>query len=251
MPTNQAIFGSNRLLNLLTVNGRNSFIEKCDLVSLTLGEVLGNTGDSIRYVFFPVSGIISWEKQITGSPYLVVMLIGNEGMLCISLMLGIDVTPCRAVVQKAGLALRIPADIFNQQIAQNSALNLILKHYTFVAYSQVLQSAACNLFHLLECRLARMLLMFQDRAHSDELHVTQELLAQMLGVRRVGVTKAAGALQRKNLISYSRGNVVIHDKQGLKSASCVCYQTDKTNYENILQHQAALKIDAAPMQLPN
>ncbi len=232
--TKQNALGSNRLLNFLPEHIRTQFINYCEVVSLNLGETAGNSRDIIHYVYFPIEGIISWEKQIVGSPYLVVTLIGNEGMLCISLILGVDITPCRAVVQKAGYALRIAAADFIHQIEHNSELNVLLKRYLFVTYNQLLQTTACNLFHVLEKRLARLLLMFQDRSQSNELHITQELLAQMLGVRRVGVTKAAGALQRKNLISYSRGNVVIHDTNGLKAASCLCYQADKYTYAQTL-----------------
>lgn len=234
MSTKQTVLGNNRLLNFLPKKIRTQFIDYCEVVNLTVGEVIGNPGDIIHYVYFPIEGVISWEKQIAGSPYLVVTLIGNEGMLCISLMLGVNITPCRAVVQKAGFALRIAATDFIYQIEQNIELDALLKRYVFVSYNQLLQTAACNLFHVLENRLARILLMFQDRSQSDELHVTQELLAQMLGVRRVGVTKAAGSLQRKNLISYNRGNVVIHNTIGLKAASCLCYQADKYTYAHIL-----------------
>ena len=234
MISKQTAFGSNRLLNFLSEHIRTQFINYCEVVSLNLGETVGNPGDIIHYVYFPIEGIISWEKQIVGSPYLVVTLIGNEGMLCISLMLGVDITPCRAVVQKAGYALRIATADFIHQIEHKTELDLLLKRYVFVTYNQLLQTTTCNLFHVLEKRLARLLLMFQDRSQSNELHITQELLAQMLGVRRVGVTKAAGSLQRKNLISYSRGNVVIHDKVGLKAASCLCYQADKYTYMQIL-----------------
>ena len=234
MTLKQAALGSNQLLNCLPENKRTQFIDYCEVVNLNLNEVIGNAGDRIAYIYFPIEGIISWEKKITDSPYLVVTLIGNEGMLCISLMLGIDITPCRAVVQRAGYALRISAVDFMYQLEHNPTLNALLKRYVFVTNSQLLQSTACNLFHVLEKRLARLLLMFQDRSQSDELHITQELLAQMLGVRRVGVTKAAGSLQRKNLISYSRGDLIIHDNNSLKAASCLCFQVDKDIYEKII-----------------
>lgn len=230
----QAAFGSNQLLNCLPENNRTQLIDYCEVVNLNLNEVIGNPGDCIAYIYFPIEGIISWEKKIADSPYLVVTLIGNEGMLCISLMLGVDITPCRAVVQRAGYALRISAADFMHQLSHNPMLNTLLKRYTFVTYNQLLQTTACNLFHVLEKRLARLLLMFQDKSQSNELHITQELLAQMLGVRRVGVTKAAGALQRKNLISYSRGDLIIHNHNGLKTASCACYQADKEIYEKII-----------------
>ena len=250
MPTNQAVFGSNRLLNLLTDSCRKSFVNHCELVSLNLDDVLCTSGDFITHIYFPVEGIISWEKQIVGSPYLVVTLIGNEGMLSTGLILDVNISPCRAVVRKSGFALRIPVSAFIHQLENNPALRLVMKNYAFVAYSQAVQTAACNLFHQLENRLARLILMFQDRSKSDELHITQELLAQMLGVRRVGVTKAAGSLQRQNLISYSRGNVIIHDTNGLKALSCVCYQSDKVTYANILHPQTSYIAEVLPIKSP-
>ena len=243
--TKQTALGSNRLLDFLPEQIRTEFIDYCEVVNLNLGEVIGSPGDVIHYIYFPIEGIISWEKQIAGSPYLVVTLIGTEGMLCISLLLGVNITPCRAVVQKAGFALRIAAADFIHQIQHHTELNGLLKRYVFVTYNQLLQTSACNLFHVLEKRLARLLLMFRDRSQSNELHITQELLAQMLGVRRVGVTKAAGTLQRKNLISYSRGNVVIHDTIGLKVASCLCYQADKYTYAHILDSPTS-NLSSAP-----
>ena len=228
-------FGSNRLLNFLPNSIRNQFVSQCEVVNLNLGEHIGNPGDLIRYVYFPIEGIISWEKQIVGSPYLLIWLIGNEGMLNMRLMLSVDIAPCRAVVQKAGFALRITATDFIHQLKHFPELNLLVKRYTFVIYSQLLQTSACNLFHVLENRLAKLILAFQDRSQSDELHITQELLAQMLGVRRVGVTKAAGSLQRQNLISYRRGNMIVQDSKGLKAVSCLCYEADKDVYAQFLQ----------------
>ena len=241
-------FGSNRLLNLLPNSIRNQFVSQCEVVNLNLGEHIGNSGDLIRYVYFPIEGIISWEKQIVGSPYLMIWLIGNEGMLNMRLMLSVDIAPCRAVVQKAGFALRITATDFIHQLKHFPELNLLVKRYTFVTYSQLLQTSACNLFHVLENRLAKLILAFQDRSQSDELHITQELLAQMLGVRRVGVTKAAGSLQRQNLISYSRGNMIVHDSKGLKAVSCLCYEADKDAYAQFLQADV-FKADELPSEL--
>lgn len=244
----QTPIGNNQLLNLLPAAMRSQFINECEVVSLNLGEVIGNPGDIINYIYFPIEGIISWEKQIAASPYLMVTLIGNEGMLCISLMLDVNVTPCRAVVQKTGFALRIAAADYLQQLKHNPQLSSLLRRYVYVTYNQLLQTAACNLFHVLESRLAKLLLMFQDRTHSDNLHITQELLAQMLGVRRVGVTKAAGSLQRQHLISYSRGNVIIHHHKGLIAASCLCYQADKDTYAQFL-HASVLDSNQLPDEL--
>lgn len=248
MSAKPTAIGSNRLLNLLPKSIRKQFVNRCEVVDLSLGGLIENPGDLIRYVYFPMEGIISWEKQIAGSPYLVISLIGNEGMLNISSELGIDITPCRAVIQKSGFALRIVATDFIQQLQHHPELNLLVKRYIFVTYSQLLQMSACNLFHVLENRLAKLILVFQDRSQSDELHITQELLAQMLGVRRVGVTKAAGSLQRQNLISYSRGSMIVHDTKGLNAASCLCYEADKEAYAQFL-HADIFKVDALPNKL--
>lgn len=235
MPFKQASIGSNQLLNLLPDKNRIQFIDSCEVVALNLHEVIEVAGSVIDHVYFPIEGIISLEKKIPDNPYLAIALIGNEGVLFSHVILGEDLTPCRAVVQNAGFALRIATADFIHQVEHDSALRQLLKRYIFVIYSQLLQTASCNLFHVLETRLAKLLLAFQDRSQLDELHVTQELLAQMLGVRRVGVTKAAGSLQRQNLISYSRGNVIIHNRKGLKTASCLCYLADVDTYAQFLK----------------
>lgn len=250
MPIIQAAFGSNRLLNLLAENQRKNFVDSCELINLNLGDMLGKPGDIVSYIYFPVEGIISCEKHMTRSSSLLTSLIGNEGMYCTSLILGVNTSPYLAVVEKAGFALRISANALVHQLKHKSYLDAILRRYAYVTYEQALQTAACNLFHLLENRLAKLLLMFQDRSESNELRVTQAQLARMLGVRRVGVTKAAGALQSQNLISYSRGNVIIHDTEGLKAASCMCYEADKKNYENTMQSQTTHHANHASMQLP-
>ncbi|MGR9115516.1 MAG: Crp/Fnr family transcriptional regulator [Gammaproteobacteria bacterium] len=155
-------------------------------------------------------------------------------MLGITLIQGVDVAPFHAVVQGAGSTLRIPAGDFLSQLEQCPALQRELKRYLYVLLSQVVQRAACNRYHIVEARLARWLLMTHDRAHSDRFHVTHVFLATMLGVRRVGITKAANSLQRKRLISYHRGNITILDRIGLEAVSCGCYRADKEIYEHIL-----------------
>ncbi|MDD1611823.1 MAG: Crp/Fnr family transcriptional regulator [Methylococcaceae bacterium] len=161
-------------------------------------------------------------------------LVGNEGMLGIALILGVDIAPFHAVVQGAGHALRITAPSFMHLLEQSSALQRALKRYLYVSMSQLAHSAACNRFHVVEARLASWLLMTQDRAHTDNFHVTHVFLAYMLGVRRVGITKAANSLQQKKLISYHRGDVTILDRAGLEIVSCGCYRADKQTYERIL-----------------
>jgi CRP-like cAMP-binding protein len=145
-----------------------------------------------------------------------------------------DDSPVRAVVQGAGPAWRMDADRCRQELARSEALRRTLERYTFVHLQQLAQTAACMRFHVVEARLARWLLMTQDRAHNDSFHVTQEFLAFMLGVRRVGVTKAARSLQSRGLIGYSRGDITVLDRRGLKAASCGCYKSDRDAYERVL-----------------
>jgi len=151
------------------------------------------------------------------------------------LLLGVDRSPLRALVQGAGSALRMPVASFARELERSPPLLHSLKRYLQVRMSQLAQMAACSRFHVVEERLARWLLMTQDRAHADEFRVTHEFLAYMLGVRRVGVTKAATSLQARRLISYRRGDVRILDRTGMERASCVCYQTDKNTYDRLLR----------------
>lgn len=234
MPSTQSVRAANRLLAALPGKERQRLLASCEPVELMLADILSNPGDPMRYAYFPIDSVISLGMPIDGGAGLEVRLIGNEGMLGIPLVLGVDIAPFHALVQRAGPALRIAGPLFLRELDRNPALQQKLKRYLYVSMSQLAQAAACNRFHVVEERLARLLLMTRDRAHSEEFHITHELLAQMLGVRRVGVTKAAGSLQKKKLISYRRGDVKIHDVSGLEAASCRCYRADKETYDRIL-----------------
>jgi CRP-like cAMP-binding protein len=223
----------NHLLEALPTGENRRFVAACELVSLDFAEVLAEPGERMRYVYFPTQGFISLLTRSDACSSLEVGLVGFEGMLGMSLILEVDVSPLRALVQGPGAALRMETAQFRHQLGLSPALKVQLQRYLYVTIGQLAQTAACTRFHLVEARLARWLLMTQDRAQSDSFHITHELLARMLGVRRVGVTKAASSLQHRQLIRYSRGDIKILDRAKLVAASCRCYAADKTSYDQM------------------
>jgi CRP-like cAMP-binding protein len=225
---------TNRLLAALPRKDREQLLTHCEQVQLNFAEVLYRVGEAIPHVYFPTGGCISLVSPIDGGGGLEEGLIGNEGMLGITLMLGVDVAPFQALVHGAGPALRIAPSVFLRELKQSSALMRELKRYLYVSIRQLSQTAVCSHFHAVEARLARWLLMTQDRVHSDTFHITHIFLAYLLGVRRVGVTKAANSLQQQKLISYRRGDITILDRAGLEAVSCGCYLAEKQTYETIM-----------------
>jgi len=224
----------NRLLAALPRNELDRLLRCLEPIALTSGEVLYQPGEPIRHVYFPGNGLVSLLAVAEGRTMLEVGMVGSEGMVGISLALGIDVSPLRALVQESGTATRIDSERFVREFSRNPSLRRNLFRYTHTLMTQATQAAVCSHFHLLEARLARLLLTTRDRMLSNDFHLTHEFLAQMLGVRRVGVTKAAGALQRQNLLSYSRGNIRILNRRGLEAASCRCYQIVKNAHDRAL-----------------
>jgi CRP-like cAMP-binding protein len=225
---------SNLLLAALPEKDRAELLKDCEQIDLVLAAELYQAGDIIPHVYFPIEGFISLITPVEDQTNLEVGLTGNEGMLGITLILGIDVAPFRALVQGAGSAFRITTALFRQQLAQSPALQQLLKRYLYVSIKQLAQNGACTRFHVVEARLARWLLMTEDRAHSQHFYITHVFLAYILGVRRVGVTRAASSLQKQNLIRYQRGDVTILDRAGLEAVSCKCYLADKAIYQKIL-----------------
>ena len=220
----------NHLIELLPRADRKRLLALCEPIQLVLSEVLCEPGTLTRHAYFPLDGFISLVTMLPGHPGLEVGMVGREGMVGAQLALGVVTSPLRAVVQGSGAALRVSADSFRAELLQSAALRNHLNRYVYVLMAQLATSAACLRFHQIGPRLARWLLMTQDRAHSNRFHVTQEFLAYMLGVRRVGITAAAKLLQGDGLIEYSRGEMTVHDRSGLQRVACACYENDRHAY---------------------
>jgi CRP-like cAMP-binding protein len=224
----------NQLLMGLPQPLRNRLLGRLEPVELRMEQVLAKPGERMRHVFFPTQSFISLIVPLDGHAGLEVGLVGDEGMLGIASVLGITAAPLLALVQGAGQAWRMEAAAFITEIKRSPPLQQLLNRYLYVTLIQLGQTAACTRFHLVEARLARWLLMTRDRAHTDEFVITHVFLSHMLGVRRAGITRAAGALRNRNLIHYNRGVLTIIDGDGLEKAACSCYATDKRDYTRML-----------------
>ena len=225
---------SNRLLDALPDAERARLLGRFDAVDLAFGQCLLQPGGRLDDVYFPTGGYVSLTLPLARGGSLEVGLIGNEGMWGIDAALGAPTSPLQVVVQGGGAALRMTSHRFRQEMDASQALRQLLNRYIVVSLRQLAQAAACMHSHLVEGRLARCLLMTQDRAHADNFHLTHETLAYLLGVRRVGVTVAASALQQRKLIAYHRGHIAILDRVGLKVAACECYAADLRSYASHL-----------------
>jgi CRP-like cAMP-binding protein len=215
---------ANSLLAALPRDDYRRLLGELAEVTLTSREVLYEPGERIGHVYFPNEGQVSLWMVMADRKALEVGLIGHEGMVGVPLAQGVEVSPVRAVVQGSGRALRMDAASFRKALGRSRPLRYEVSRYAYAELSQARQIAVCARFHEVEARLAFRLLMARDSVRADKFHLTHEFLAEMLGIRRVGVTNAATALQRRKLISYSRGNIRILDRKGLETAACECYQ---------------------------
>tara|TARA_R110001583_G_scaffold48733_5_gene152552 strand:- start:12405 stop:13121 length:717 start_codon:yes stop_codon:yes gene_type:complete len=225
---------TNHLLNYLPKLERQWFLEDCTSVELVFGETLNIAEESIKYVYFPLTGFISLLVEVAEKQSLDMGLIGNEGMLGATLALENPKAPLKSIVQCSGNALRMDATIFHHRVKNNLVVRKLIHNYIYVMMQQLAQTGACNNFHEVKQRLARWLLMTQDRTNSDHLQLTHQFLAKMLGVRRSAVTIAAGYLQHQGIISYNRGQIKILSRQGLEKLSCQCYFASVNAYQKTL-----------------
>tara|TARA_R110001583_G_scaffold24983_1_gene90882 strand:- start:1244 stop:1936 length:693 start_codon:yes stop_codon:yes gene_type:complete len=222
---------TNHLLNYLPKLERQWALENCTPVELVYGETLNIAEEAIKYVYFPVTGFISLLVEVGEKQSLEMGLIGNEGMLGATLTLGHSEAPMKSIVQGSGSALRMDAIMFHHWIKNNLVVRKLINNYIYVLMRQLAQTGVCTNFHEVNQRLAKWLLMTHDRAHSDNLQLTHQFLAKMLGVRRSAVTIAAGYLQQQGIISYNRGQINILSRTDLEKLSCQCYFVSVNAYQ--------------------
>ena len=224
----------NRLLAALPAAEFNRLAPHLEFVSMPLGEVLCESGGKLQHVYFPTTSIVSLLYVLADGATAETAVVGNEGIFGIALFMGGDTTPSRAVVQSAGYGYRLKAQILKDEFSRAGHVLRLFLRYTQALITQMTQTAVCNRHHSVEQQLCRRLLVSLDRLSSDSFNMTQELIANMLGVRREGVTEAAGNLQRAGLISYSRGRITVHDRAGLEKAVCECYSVVKLEFNRLL-----------------
>lgn len=224
----------NRLLAGLPRQERRRIERRAEPVSLAFGAILCEPDAPFSHVYFPLTAALSLVTPVNGRPPLELGLIGYEGMLGATLALDLRAMPMRGIVQGSGTALRLPVAGFRRDLRRCPVLRRRLNRYLYALMAQFSQAAACSRFHTVEARLARWLLVTHDRAHADHFQLTHQFLAGMLGVRRSGVTIAAGDLQRRELIRYARGTIRVLDRKGLEAASCECYAAVVDGYARVL-----------------
>ena len=243
----------NHILAALPLAGFDRLLPDLELVVMPLGEVLCESNCRLDYVYFPTTCIISLLYVLENGASAEIAIVGNEGLLGISLFMGGETTPSRAVVQSAGHAYRLKAQLLKDEFNRAGPTLHLLLRYTQALITQMTQTAVCNRHHSVEQQLCRWLLLSLDRLPSDSLNMTQDLIANMLGVRREGVTEAAGSLQRAGLIRYSRGHIKVLDRPGLERAVCECYAVVKLEFDRLMselpkpaRNSAQITVHSAP-----
>ncbi len=229
----------NQLLAALPEASRSHWAPFLQRVDLPLGKVLSESGGTLTHVYFPTTAIVSLLYVMEDGSSAEIAVVGNEGIVGISLFMGGASTPSRAVVQSAGQGLRLNASLLMAEFDQGGPVLHLLLRYTQALITQMAQTAVCNRHHTLDQQLCRWLLLSLDRLQSDELVMTQELIANMLGVRREGVTEAAGRLQQAGLIRYARGHITVLDRHALEARCCECYAVVRKEYDRLLPAMTA------------
>jgi CRP-like cAMP-binding protein len=229
----------NHLLAALPVEAQQRIFPDLEWVEMPLGKVLYESGDAMRYVYFPIDCIVSLLYVMENGSSAEISVVGNEGLVGVSLFMGGESTPSRAIVQSAGVAFRLPGPRLKQEFKLHTGLLLLLLRYTQSLITQMSQTAVCNRHHSIDQQLCRWLLLSLDRLSGDHLTMTQELIANMLGVRREGVTEAAGRLQRLGVIEYNRGHITVLDRPKLESLCCECYAVVKKETDRLLPYLAS------------
>jgi CRP-like cAMP-binding protein len=238
--TNQPDPRQNHLLAALPADEYARIRPDLELVSMRLGDTLCEPYIAMQHVYFPVDAIVSLLCLMEDGDSAEIAVVGNEGIVGVSLFMGGETTPSQAVVQSAGQAYRLRGSLLKAEFYRGGPMQRLLLRYTQALLTQMAQTAVCNRHHSLDQQLCRWLLLSHDRLPSNELVMTQELIANMLGVRREGVTEAAGRLQRAGLIHYHRGHITILDRAGLEQRTCECYAVVKKEYDRLLEDTSAI-----------
>ena len=240
--TDSHVTQQNHLLAALPVAEYERLFPYLELVPLQLGEVIYESGGKLRYAYFPTTCIVSLLCVTANGDSAEISMVGNEGIVGVALFMGGDTMSNQAIVQSAGYAYRLCAPLVLQEFSKGGQLLHRLLHYTQALITQTAQIAVCNRHHSVDQQLCRWLLLSLDRLSSNELTMTQELIANMLGVRREGITEAAGKLQHAGLIHYCRGHISVLDRSGLEARVCECYQVVKTEFDRLLPSPPPLHI---------
>ena len=237
------VLQENHLLAALSGEVQQRLLPLLERVPLPLGKVLYESGGTLRHVYFPTDSIVSLIYMMESGASAEISVVGNEGLVGVALFMGGESTPSRAIVQSGGHALRLPGQRLKDEFNRHGELLVLMLRYTQALITQMAQTAVCNRHHSIDQQLCRWLLLSLDRLPGNQLRMTQELIANMLGVRREGVTDAAGKLQKLNVIEYSRGHITVLDRQKLEALSCECYAVVKKETDRLLPYVPVRRSD--------